>query len=151
MGLLLGRSANFINAELWGRATDLPWGVAFPGEAAQACGQISSLCARHPSQLYEAFLEGFVLLTLLIYMSFRKKALTRPGLITGTFFAGYGIARYIVEFARQPDLHFQSVENPIGYMFYSDKFGITMGQVLSVPMIFVGLALVIHALHRPAH
>jgi phosphatidylglycerol:prolipoprotein diacylglycerol transferase len=151
MGLLLGRSANFINAELWGRATDLPWGVAFPGEAAQACGQISSLCARHPSQLYEAFLEGFVLLTLLIYMSFRKKALTRPGLITGTFFAGYGIARYIVEFARQPDLHFQSVENPIGYMFYSDKFGITMGQILSVPMIFVGLALVIHALHRPAH
>jgi phosphatidylglycerol:prolipoprotein diacylglycerol transferase len=151
MGLLLGRSANFINAELWGRATDLPWGIAFPGEAAQACGQITGLCARHPSQLYEAFLEGFVLLTLLIYMSFYKKALTQPGLITGTFFAGYGTARYIVEFARQPDLHFQSVENPIGYVFYSENFGITMGQILSLPMIFVGLALVINTLLRPAH
>ena len=150
MGLLLGRSANFVNAELWGRETDLPWGVAFPGEAAQACGQITGLCARHPSQLYEAFLEGFVLLTVLTYMSFRTKALTRPGLITGTFFAGYGIARYIVEFARQPDLHFQSAENPMGYMFYSDNFGITMGQILSLPMIVVGLALVIRAIRRPA-
>ncbi len=150
VGLLLGRSANFINAELWGRATDLPWGVAFPGVAAQACGQITGLCARHPSQLYEAFLEGFVLLVLLLYMSFRKKALTRPGLITGTFFAGYGIARYLVEFVRQPDLQFQSVENPIGYVFYSDNFGITMGQILSLPMILVGLTLVIRAYIRQA-
>ena len=151
IGLLLGRLANFINAELWGRATNMPWGVAFPGEAAQACGQVTGLCARHPSQLYEAFLEGFILLVLLIYMSFRRKALTRPGLITGTFFAGYGIARYIVEFARQPDLHFQSAENPIGYLFYSENFGITMGQILSLPMIIVGLALVIRAIRRPVH
>ena len=149
VGLLLGRLANFINAELWGRATNLPWGVAFPGEAAQACGQVTGLCARHPSQLYEAFLEGLVLLLLLTYISFRRKALTRPGLVTGTFFAGYGIARFIVEFARQPDLHFQSADNPLGYWFYIENFGITMGQILSLPMIFVGLALVIHAIHRP--
>ena len=148
-GLLLGRLANFINAELWGRATNLPWGVAFPGEAAQACGQVTGLCARHPSQLYEAFLEGLVLLLLLTYISFRRKALTRPGLVTGTFFAGYGIARFIVEFARQPDLHFQSADNPLGYWLYIENFGITMGQILSLPMIFVGLALVIRAIHRP--
>jgi phosphatidylglycerol:prolipoprotein diacylglycerol transferase len=150
IGLLLGRSANFINAELWGRATDLPWGVAFPGQAAQACGQLTGLCARHPSQLYEAFLEGFVLLGLLIYMSFLRNALRRPGLVTGTFFAGYGVARYLVEFARQPDLHFQSMENPIGYVFYSTNFGITMGQLLSLPMILAGLVWVIRALRRPA-
>ena len=148
-GLLLGRLANFINAELWGRATNLPWGVAFPGEAAQACGQVTGLCARHPSQLYEAFLEGLVLLLLLTYISFRRKALTRPGLVTGTFFAGYGIARFIVEFARQPDLHFQSADNPLGYWFHIENFGITMGQILSLPMIFIGLALVIRAIHRP--
>ena len=148
-GLLLGRLANFINAELWGRATNLPWGVAFPGEAAQACGQVTGLCARHPSQLYEAFLEGLVLLLLLTYISFRRKALTRPGLVTGTFFAGYGIARFIVEFARQPDLHFQSADNPLGYWLYIENFGITMGQILSLPMIFIGLALVIRAIHRP--
>ena len=148
-GLLLGRLANFINAELWGRATNLPWGVAFPGEAAQACGQVTGLCARHPSQLYEAFLEGLVLLLLLTYISFRKRALTRPGLVTGTFFAGYGIARFIVEFARQPDLHFQSADNPLGYWFHIENFGITMGQILSLPMIFIGLALVIRAIHRP--
>ena len=149
VGLLLGRLANFINAELWGRATNLPWGVAFPGEAAQACGQVTGLCARHPSQLYEAFLEGLVLLLLLTYISFRRKALTRPGLVTGTFFAGYGIARFIVEFARQPDLHFQSADNPLGYWLYIENFGITMGQILSLPMIFIGLALVIRAIHRP--
>lgn len=150
IGLLLGRVANFINAELWGRATGMPWGVAFPGEAAQACGQISGLCARHPSQLYEALLEGLVLGAVLIYVSFRGKGLKRPGLITGIFFAGYGVTRYFVEFFRQPDAQFQSATNPIGFAFQFGDYGITMGQLLSVPMIILGLALVTKAMQRSA-
>lgn len=150
IGLLLGRIANFINAELWGRATEMPWGVAFPGEAAQACGQLSGLCARHPSQLYEAVLEGLLLGTILIFVAFRKNGLKRPGLISGLFFAGYGIARYLVEFFRQPDAQFQSVTNPVGYAFQFGDYGLTMGQSLSLPMIILGIALIITALRRAA-
>ena len=148
-GLLLGRVANFINAELWGRATDLPWGVIFPGEAAQACGQITGLCARHPSQLYEAVLEGLLLGGLLLFLAFKKAALKKPGLITGIFFAGYGIARCFVELVRQPDAQFQSPENPLGYVFELAGLGITMGQILSLPMIAVGLFLISRARRRP--
>lgn len=148
-GLLLGRVANFINAELWGRATDLPWGVIFPGEAAQACGQIAGLCARHPSQLYEAVLEGLLLGGLLLFLAFKKAALKKPGLITGIFFAGYGIARCFVELVRQPDAQFQSPENPLGYVFELAGLGITMGQILSLPMIAVGLFLISRARRRP--
>ena len=150
IGLLLGRIANFINAELWGRATEMPWGVAFPGEAAQACEQISGLCARHPSQLYEAILEGLMLGAVLIYVAFRRNWLKRPGLISGMFFAGYGIARYFVEFFRQPDAQFQSVTNPIGHAFKIGDYGITMGQSLSLPMIILGLALITIAMRRSA-
>jgi phosphatidylglycerol:prolipoprotein diacylglycerol transferase len=150
IGLLLGRIANFINAELWGRATEMPWGVAFPGEAAQACGQLSGLCARHPSQLYEAVLEGLLLGMILIFVAFRKNGLKRPGLISGLFFAGYGIARYMVEFFRQPDAQFQSVTNPVGYAFQLGDYGLTMGQSLSLPMIILGIALIITALRRAA-
>ena len=150
IGLLLGRIANFINAELWGRATEMPWGVAFPGEAAQACGQLSGLCARHPSQLYEAVLEGLLLGTILIFVAFRKNGLKRPGLISGLFFAGYGIARYMVEFFRQPDAQFQSVTNPVGYAFQFGDYGLTMGQSLSLPMIILGIALIITALRQAA-
>ena len=148
IGLLLGRIANFINAELWGRATEMPWGVAFPGEAAQACGQLSGLCARHPSQLYEAVLEGLLLGMILIFVAFRKNGLKRPGLISGLFFAGYGISRYMVEFFRQPDAQFQSVTNPVGYAFQFGDYGLTMGQSLSLPMIILGIALIITALRR---
>lgn len=148
-GLLLGRVANFINAELWGRPTDLPWGVIFPGEAAQACGQITGLCARHPSQLYEAVLEGLLLGGLLLFLAFKKAALKKPGLITGIFFAGYGIARCFVELVRQPDAQFQSAENPLGYVFELAGLGITMGQILSLPMIAVGLFLISRARRRP--
>ena len=148
-GLLLGRVANFINAELWGRATDLPWGVIFPGEAAQACDQIAGLCARHPSQLYEAVLEGLLLGGLLLFLAFKKAALKKPGLITGIFFAGYGIARCFVELVRQPDAQFQSPENPLGYVFELAGLGITMGQILSLPMIAVGLFLISRARRRP--
>ena len=148
-GLLLGRVANFINAELWGRPTDLPWGVIFPGEAAQACGQIAGLCARHPSQLYEAVLEGLLLGGLLLFLAFKKAVLKKPGLITGIFFAGYGIARCFVELVRQPDAQFQSPENPLGYVFELAGLGITMGQILSLPMIAVGLFLISRARRRP--
>ena len=139
IGLLLGRMANFINAELWGRATDLPWGAAFPGALPQECGQLAGLCARHPSQLYEAFLEGVLLLAVLLWLAFRRNALRFPGRITGTFFAGYGLARFLVEFVRQPDAQFISEGNPLGLALHLNGYGITMGQILSLPMILFGL------------
>ena len=148
-GLLLGRIANFINAELWGRPTDLAWGVVFPGEFAQACGQaIGEVCARHPSQLYEAALEGLVLGILMIWMAFRGGALKRPGLLCGTFLAGYGIGRFIVEFVRQPDPQFISPGNPLGLAWHISGYGFTMGQLLSLPMIALGLWLVLRARTR---
>ncbi|KAE9630533.1 prolipoprotein diacylglyceryl transferase [Parasedimentitalea maritima] len=139
-GLLLGRLSNFVNAELWGRATTLPWGVAFPGHAAQDCGQaVGELCARHPSQLYEALLEGLVLGAVLLWLVYRRGAFQKPGLVLGTFLAGYGAARFIVEFVRQPDAHFISPGNPLGLAWQIDGFGITQGQMLSLPMIILGL------------
>lgn len=143
IGLLLGRLANFINAELWGRPTDMPWGVIFPGEAAQTCGQISGPCARHPSQLYEAFLEGLVLGLILIVLTFGYKALKRPWFITGVFFAGYGIARTLVEFVRQADPQFITPGNPVGYLVQFGDYGVTMGQILSSPMWIIGFALIL--------
>jgi phosphatidylglycerol:prolipoprotein diacylglycerol transferase len=137
IGLFLGRIANFINAELWGRVTDLPWGVAFPGDAAQACGL--DVCARHPSQLYEAALEGAVLFTVLAYLVWRKGWLARPGAVTGVFLAGYGLARFAVEFVRQPDMQFISEGNPLGLAVQMGTWGLTMGQVLTLPMIAAGV------------
>ncbi len=139
VGLLLGRISNFINAELWGRATDLPWGVAFPGFAAQDCGQLQGICARHPSQLYEALLEGVLLLAVMLWLAWRKGALKTPGKITGVFFAGYGLARFVVEFVRQPDAQFITEGNPLGLALHLNGYGVTMGQILSLPMILVGL------------
>lgn len=145
-GLLLGRVANFINAELWGRPTDLPWGVQFPGQAAQACGQaISEICARHPSQLYEALMEGFLLGVVLLWLAFRRGALKVPGQIFGLFIGGYGAARFLVEFVRQPDAQFVSVGNPLGLAWHVGGYGLTMGQILSLPMIAIGLYLWISA------
>lgn len=145
-GLLLGRIANFINAELWGRQTDLPWGVVFPGELAQACGQpFGELCARHPSQLYEAGLEGLLLGIVLLWLVFRKGALKTPLLTTGIFVMGYGMARFIVEFFRQPDVQFQTPDNPLGLAYRIGEFGLTMGQTLSLPMILFGLYLILRA------
>ncbi|GAA6195320.1 prolipoprotein diacylglyceryl transferase [Pseudophaeobacter sp.] len=139
-GLLLGRLANFINAELWGRPTDLPWGVAFPGQAAQTCGQaLGELCARHPSQLYEAAMEGLLLGAVLIWLTWRRQSLLRPGLNLGVFLAGYGLARFIVEFFRQPDAQFVTPGNPLGLAWQLGGYGLTMGQALSVPMIALGL------------
>lgn len=142
VGLFLGRIANFINAELWGRPTNLPWGVIFPGVAAQDCGQpIGLLCARHPSQLYEASLEG-LLLGIILLILLARGALKSPGLITGTFLAGYGLARFVVEFFRQPDAQFISEGNPLGLALHINGVGLTMGQCLTLPMIALGLWLI---------
>lgn len=138
-GLMLGRIANFINAELWGRPTDLPWGVAFPGEAAQNCPGVLTVCARHPSQLYEAGMEGLILGLVLILVVWRAGWLRFPGRTAGLFFAGYGIARFTVEFFRQPDAQFVSPGNPLGLALHLNGYGLTMGQILSLPMIAAGL------------
>ena len=135
-GLFLGRIANFINAELWGRATDLPWGVAFPGEAALCAGQV---CGRHPSQLYEALLEGLILGALVFYAVWRAGWLSRPGRVMGLFVAGYGLARFAVEFVRQPDAQFVTAGNPLGLAWQIGGWGLTQGQALSLPMVAVGL------------
>lgn len=142
-GLLLGRIANFINAELWGRPTDAPWGVIFPGIAAQDCAGINGPCARHPSQLYEAGLEGVLLGAILLVLAFGRGWLKTPWRLTGMFFAGYGVGRFIVEFFRQPDAQFVSPDNPVGLAFHINGWGLTMGQTLSLPMIVLGLWLVL--------
>lgn len=122
LGLLLGRLANFINGELWGRVTEAPWGVVFPD---------AGPLPRHPSQLYEAALEGALLLIVLNILAWRFKAFGKPGLLTGLFLIGYGTSRFLVEMVREPDAH-------IGFIF---NF-ITMGQILSLPMILAGAGFV---------
>ena len=118
IGLFFGRIANFINGELFGRATDVPWAVVFPGG-----GPIS----RHPSQLYEALLEGLLLFAVLA-MLIRRGMLQRPGFIAGSFALGYGLSRIAVELFRMPDAH-------IGFL----AGGLTMGIVLSLPMCLAGV------------
>ena len=140
-GLFLGRSANFINAELWGRPTDQPWGVIFPGIRAQDCVDVVGPCARHPSQLYEAGLEGILLFVILVSLAL-KGGLKLPGLITGVFSLGYGLSRFLVEYYRVPDPQFFSKSNINGYAYQIFDMGITMGQALSMPMIIIGLFLV---------
>lgn len=127
VGLMLGRIANFINSELWGRVTDVPWAVVFPNGGPMP---------RHPSQVYESFLEGFVLLVLLA-LAIRGGALKRAGLVSGLFGVGYGVARIAGEFFREPDPQ-------LGFLWG----GATMGMLLSVPVILVGVALIAHALRR---
>ncbi|MBC8268375.1 MAG: prolipoprotein diacylglyceryl transferase [Rhodospirillaceae bacterium] len=125
VGLMLGRLANFINGELFGRASDVPWAMVFPrgGDA-----------PRHPSQLYEAFLEGLVLFCLLYLLSKKESIRNRPGVLTGVFLVGYALARAFVELFRQPDAH-------LGIL----AAGLTMGQWLSIPMILGGLFLITRA------
>ena len=142
IGLFLGRVANFINAELWGRATDVPWAVGFPGEAALCDGV---MCGRHPSQLYEAVLEGLVLGALVLWAVWRGGWLQRPGRVMGLFVAGYGVARFVVEFFRQPDAQFVTAGNPLGLAWQVGGWGLTQGQALSVPMVAVGLWFLLRA------
>lgn len=137
--ILLVRIANFINAELWGRPTDMPWGVIFP----TADGG-----PRHPSQLYEAGMEGLLLGAVLILLAFRFGGLKKPWLLTGTFFIGYGLARFLVEFVRQPDAQFVSEGNPLGLAFQMNGYGLTMGQTLTLPMILIGISVVIWAARK---
>ena len=143
--ILFVRLANFVNAELWGRATDMPWGMVFPGAAAQTCAEVVGICARHPSQLYEAALEGLVLGLLLLWMVYRRGAFKSGGLVVGTFLTGYALARFCVEFFRQPDAQFISVGNPMGLAWQINGYGLTMGQSLSLPMMAVGLWLILRA------
>lgn len=159
IGLGLGRLANFINAELWGRPSDAPWAVIFPGEAAQACAgpvglvmtEIGMQCARHPSQLYQAGLEGLVMGAILLWLAWGRGWLKRPGALTGMFFTLYGLARFVVEFFRQPDAQFVTAGNPIGFaVAFSPDWGLTMGQILSLPMIALGLFLIIWSSKRQA-
>lgn len=133
-GLFFGRIANFINAELWGRPTVLPWGVAFPGWG-QDCPGIEGICARHPSQLYEALLEGLVLGAVLLWGIHRRGWLKTPGLALGVFLAGYGLARFLVEFVREADAQFITHDNPTGAVIWF----LSMGQILSLPMIAAGV------------
>jgi len=147
-GLFLGRLANFNSAELWGRASDAPWAVIFPGEAAQYCPDVAGLCARHPSQLYEAAMEGLILGAVLLYLGFRRGWLKKPGQLMGLFIAGYGLSRFVVEFFRQADGQFITVNNPMGYVMQFGEFGITKGQQLSLPMIAVGIIFIIIARRR---
>lgn len=140
IGIFFGRIANFINAELWGRPTTVPWAVAFPGEGASCPADWAGVCARHPSQLYEAGLEGLLLGTVLFW-AVRRGALARPGRIIGLFLIGYGASRVFVEFFREPDAQFFSPANPFGYAVALGPYGLSMGQVLSLPMIAAGVAL----------
>jgi phosphatidylglycerol:prolipoprotein diacylglycerol transferase len=147
-GLLLGRIANFINAELWGRPTTMPWGVAFPGDAAQTCAGVVGICARHPSQLYEAALEGLILGLLILWLVWRCGWLKTPGRIAGLFLAGYGAARFFVEFFREADAQFITPDNPMGHVIGGATLGLSMGQALSLPMIVAGVALMAFARRR---
>ena len=147
-GLLFGRIANFINAELWGRPTTAPWGVIFPGERAQDCPGVIEACARHPSQLYEAGLEGLLLFLVLIISAYLG-ALRRPGVITALFLIIYGGSRYFVEFFRVPDSQFFSAENSNGFAYSFGEFGVTMGQCLSLPMIVFGILLIVTKYKKP--
>ena len=147
-GLFLGRVANFINAELWGRPTDLPWGVIFPGERAQDCPGVEGLCARHPSQLYEAGLEGLLLGAVLLWLAFGRAWFKRPGRLTGLFLIGYGLSRAFVELFRQADAQYITFDNPMGHVVRLGEAGLSMGQVLSLPMALLGLILILAARRR---
>ncbi|MDO4443430.1 MAG: prolipoprotein diacylglyceryl transferase [Slackia sp.] len=127
IGLFFGRCANFVNGELWGAPTDAPWGVVFGGAA--------GMMPRHPSQLYEAILEGIVIFCVLFALSRRRPPLPR-GTFIGLFFIMYGAFRFLVEFIREPDVQ-------LGYLWGG---WLTMGQLLSVPLIIAGIAMLIYAL-----
>ena len=126
LGLLFGRLANFVNGELWGAPTDLPWGVVFGGLAGDM--------PRHPSQLYEALLEGVVIFCVLFALS-RKRPPRPRGTFLGIFLIMYGAFRFLVEFVREPDVQ-------LGYLWGG---WLTMGQLLSVPLVVVGVCVLVYA------
>jgi phosphatidylglycerol:prolipoprotein diacylglycerol transferase len=132
-GLFFGRIANFINGELWGRVAgpDVPWAMVFPGAGSEP---------RHPSQLYEAALEGLVLAIVLLTLFWKTRARWRPGLLVGVFTLGYGLARFGVEFYREPDEQLAD---------FAARTGLSMGQWLTLPMMILGLVLIAVAVLRP--
>lgn len=130
IGIMLGRLANFVNAELYGAPTTLPWGVIFPTDPLQV--------ARHPSQLYEAALEGLVLFLVIRFVTHVAYGLRRPGLVAGIFAIGYALSRITVEFVRLPD-------EQLGYLYGG---WLTMGQVLSLPILLGGIGFVVFAMTR---
>lgn len=127
IGLFFGRCANFINGELWGAPTDVAWGVVFGGSA--------GTMPRHPSQLYEALLEGVILFAVLYFLS-RKQPPRRRGTFLGLFLIMYGCFRFVIEFVREPDVQ-------LGYLWGG---WLTMGQLLSVPLILVGIGVLVYAI-----
>ncbi len=130
IGLFFGRLANFVNGELFGRTTNMPWGVVFPD---------GSEMPRHPSQLYEAALEGLLLFAVMFFLSRRENIRGREGFLSGVFLAGYALSRGFVEFFREPDLQIGMIG---GF--------VTMGQILCVPMLLGGVALMVFAGRRRA-
>jgi phosphatidylglycerol:prolipoprotein diacylglycerol transferase len=131
-GMLFGRLANFINGELWGRPTDVAWAMIFPADPTQL--------PRHPSQLYEAALEGALVIAVMLPLFWFTRARFRPGLLVGTFAALVSIGRFICEFFREPDAQLAE---------FARQTGLNMGQWLSIPLILAALALVLWALRRP--
>ena len=132
IGLFLGRCANFINGELYGRASDVPWAVIFPA---------GGMIARHPSQLYEAALEGLVLFMVMALLAWRTRILAMPRAMSGVFLLGYGLSRIIVEFFREPD-------EQLGFLFGG---WLTMGMLLSLPMVALGMWLIALARKEDRH
>ena len=130
MGMLLGRLANFVNGELWGRATDVPWAMVFPA---------ADELPRHPSQLYQAGLEGLALLIVMMLLFWKTRARYRPGLLAGVFTLGIGISRFVNEFFRQPDAQLAD---------FAARTGLSMGQWLTIPLILTGLIVVLYALRK---
>ncbi len=131
-GMMLGRIANFVNGELWGKPSDVPWAMVFPGAGDQP---------RHPSQLYEAALEGALMIAVMLWLFWRTRSRWRPGLLGGAFLVGIGAARFVVEFFREPDAQLAD---------FAERTGLHMGQWLTLPLIALGLVLVVRARRRPA-
>lgn len=132
-GMLFGRLANFVNGELWGRVTDasVPWAMVFPG---------AGPLPRHPSQLYEALLEGAAMIAIMLLLFWKTRARFRPGLLAGTFAAGIAAGRFFVEFFREPDAQLQD---------FAIRTGLSMGQWLTIPIFALGLFFVVRAFLRP--
>ena len=130
MGMMLGRLANFNNGELWGRVSDVPWAMVFPRAGEEA---------RHPSQLYQAGLEGLLLLIVLMVLFWTTKARYRPGLLVGIFTLGIGLARFVNEFFREPDAQLAD---------FAIQTGLSMGQWLTLPLILTGLIVTLYAMRN---
>lgn len=128
LGLGFGRIGNFINGELWGRVSDVPWAMVFPG---------AGPLARHPSQLYQAALEGFLLFIILYWVSQKPRPI---GLLSGIFLFGYGVSRFIMEFFRAPDKHLESLVT---------DYSLSMGQMLTIPMLIIGGLFIYNAIKNP--